>query len=454
MLKKNQLIEGLIEDAVFPNKGLLYFEGDPVYISGTFKGQAVKARVIKKKNKVWEARLLETLQEPDYFTAPGCRHFGLCGGCSTQHLPYEKQLALKHDQVTKLLKAAEITEYKDLGILGSPERFEYRNKMEFSFGDAVKDGPMTLGMHKKNSTYDVISVHGCKLVDPDFSAILEYTLDYCVRNKLNYYRKMSHIGYMRYLVIRKSKGFGEILVNIVTSSQKDFSFEELAKELTKLNLNGKITGVLHTVTDTLADAIKPDEVRLIHGSDQITEKILGLKFKISPFSFFQTNSQGAEILYKNALALIENLNDKTVFDLYCGTGTITQIMATRARKVFGIEIIEEAVEKAKENTALNQITNCEFIAGDVLTEVDQLKENPDIIVLDPPRDGIHPKAIQKIINFNAKELLYISCKPTALARDLPLFKAAGYRIDKLICVDMFPQTVHVETVCLMSRKDK
>ncbi|WP_069997677.1 23S rRNA (uracil(1939)-C(5))-methyltransferase RlmD [Cellulosilyticum sp. I15G10I2] len=451
MPKKNQILEGLIEDAVFPNKGIMLINNEPIYVTGTFKGQVVKARIIKKKNQKWEARLLEVLEHPDYLTDPCCSYFGACGGCSTQHLPYTMQLDLKHQQVTRLLKDAGITEYEDLGILASPEVTEYRNKMEFSFGDAVKDGPMTLGMHKKSSTYDIITVGGCKLVDPDFTTILEYTLDYCVKHHLDYYKKLIHTGFMRYLVIRKSKTFGKILINIVTSSQKDFSFTELAKELSALKLQGTVTGVLHTITDTLSDAVKPDSTSLVYGTDTITEKILGLEFKISPFSFFQTNTQGAEVLYKNALNLIQNMDNKVVFDLYCGTGTITQIMATRAKKVYGIEIVEEAVEKARENAAFNQLTNCEFIAGDVLTEVDKLNAAPDIIVLDPPRDGIHPKAIQKIINFNAKELLYISCKPTSLARDLPILKAAGYTIDKLMCVDMFPQTPHVETVVKLSR---
>ncbi len=451
MPKKNQILEGRIEDAIFPNKGIMIIDQEPIYVTGTFKGQVVKARIIKKKNQKWEARLLEVLEEPDYLVAPDCSYFGACGGCSTQHLPYDMQLSLKHQQVTRLLKEAAITEYEDLGILASPQITEYRNKMEFSFGDAIKEGPMTLGMHRKNSTYDILTVGGCKLVDPDFTAILEHTLDYCIKNNLDYYKKLSHIGFMRYLVIRKSKSFGNILINIVTSSQKDFSFTQLAEELAALKLQGTVAGVLHTLTDTLADAIKPDHTSLIYGTDTITEKILGLEFKISPFSFFQTNTQGAEVLYKNALDLIKNMDNKVVFDLYCGTGTITQIMATRAKKVYGIEIVAEAVEKAKENALFNGLTNCEFIVGDVLTEVDKLSDTPDIIVLDPPRDGIHPKAIHKIINFNAKELLYISCKPTSLARDLPILKAAGYTIDKLMCVDMFPQTPHVETVVKLSK---
>lgn len=451
MPKKKQVIEGIVDHSIFPNKGVVYIEDQPIYVTGAFKGQKVQARIFKRKKGSWEAQLLQVLENPEHFVEAPCTYFGICGGCSAQQLSYEDQIQLKHDQVKKLLTDAGITGYEDLGVIGSPEVYGYRNKMEFSFGDAEKDGPMTLGMHRKHSTYDVITVDGCQLVDPDFSKILTHVLEYCKANDLNYYKKLQHTGFMRYMVVRKSKTFGEILVNIVTSSQKDFKFTELANELANLELNGKVTGVIHTITDTLADAIKPDSVEVVYGTDTIRERILGLQFNISPFSFFQTNTLGAEVLYKNALDLIDDMDNKTVFDLYCGTGTITQIMATRAKKVYGIEIVVEAIEKAKENAAFNGLTNCEFIAGDVLVEVDQLTDRPDIIILDPPRDGIHPKAIQKIINFGAKELLYVSCKPTSLARDLPILEASGYHIDKMLCVDMFPQTPHVETVVKLTK---
>lgn len=451
MVKKNQVVQGTIEKTVFPNKGILFIDDQPIYVGGTFPGQEVSARTFKRKKGTWEARLVEVEKNPDYFVPAPCAYFGVCGGCSAQELDYERQIHIKHDQVMELLNHAGIQGFEDLGVLGSPEIFEYRNKMEFSFGDAEKDGPMTLGMHRKHSTYDVITVEGCKLVDSDYSQILTYVLDYCKKENLPYYKKLQHTGFLRFLVIRKSKTTGEILVNIVTSSQNDFSFTTLAQELAALPLKGKVSGVLHTITDTLADAIKPESILLLYGKDTIDEEILGLKFHISPFSFFQTNTKGAEVLYKNALNLIEDMDNKTVFDLYCGTGTITQIMATRAQKVYGIEIVEEAVEKAKENAAINELDNCTFIAGDVLVQVDQLKEKPDIIVLDPPRDGIHPKAIQKIIQFSAKELLYISCKPTSLSRDLPILEEAGYKVEKVLCVDMFPQTPHVETVVKLSK---
>lgn len=451
MMKRNQLVQGEIKETTFPNKGILYIDDQPIYVGNAFIGQKVCARLFKRKKGTWEARLIEVVENPNNFVTPECPYFGNCGGCSAQEVPYTMQVQMKHDQVMTLLHQAGITEFKDLGIVKSPEIYEYRNKMEFSFGDAEKDGPMTLGLHRKYSTYDVLTVDGCKLVDSDFSQILSRVLNYCREKGLPYYRKLQHEGFLRYLVIRKSKTTSEILVNLVTSSQQDFSFKELTTKLLELNLKGKITGILHTITDTLADAIKPEKLTLLYGKDRVSEQILGLTFQISPFSFFQTNTLGAEQLYKHALDLIPNLNHKIVFDLYCGTGTITQIMATKASKVYGIEIVEEAVDKARENAKLNGLTNCEFIVGDVLTEVDKLKEKPDIIVLDPPRDGIHPKAIQKIINFGAKEMVYISCKPTSLARDLPVFKEAGYTVQKVQCVDMFPQTPHVETVILMAR---
>lgn len=452
MPKKREIIEGKIEEVLFPNIGVMHLEENiPVHVKGAYKDQIARVMLTKKKKGIWQAQLLEELDNPNYFIESDCTYFRQCGGCTMRHIPYEIQLELKHKQVIDLIKGAQISNFEDLGIVPSPNLYDYRNKMEFSFGDAYKGGPMTLGMHRKNTTFDVLTVEGCKIASSDFSLLLRCVLDYCIENNLPYYKKLSHEGYMRYLVIRESKTTGDILVNIVTSTQMQHDFIPLAKRMQNLALGGNIKGVLHTHTDTLADAIKPETIKLIYGEDFITETILGLTFKISPFSFFQTNTLGAEILYKKALELIEEIDNKIVFDLYCGTGTITQIIATQAKKVYGIEIVEEAVVKAQENAALNGLSNCIFITGDVLTEVDKLTDKPDIIVLDPPREGIHPKAIQKIINFGANELVYISCKPTSLARDLPVFEESGYEAKKLICVDMFPHTVHVETVVLMSR---
>ena len=224
--------------------------------------------------------------------------------------------------------------------------------------------------------------------------------------------------------------------------------------LLALSLEGTLKGVLHTKNDSVADVVKNEGTEVLFGQDYFYEELLGLRFQISPFSFFQTNSLGAEVLYSTAREFIlgdnpDMLADKTVYDLYSGTGTIAQMLAPVCKKVVGVEIIEEAVEAAKENAALNHLDNCEFLAGDVLKVLDTIEERPDYIVLDPPRDGIHPKALEKIINYGVDHMIYISCKPTSLARDLEVLLARGYVVDKVQCVDMFPNTVHVETVVLM-----
>ena len=230
--------------------------------------------------------------------------------------------------------------------------------------------------------------------------------------------------------------------------------------LLKLPLHGKIVGILHMVNDSVADVVRSDETKLLYGRDYFYEEILGLRFRITAFSFFQTNSLGAEVLYSTAREFIGELSnqksgeakrDKVVFDLYSGTGTIAQLMAPAAKKVVGVEIVKEAVEAARENAKLNGLSNCEFIAGDVLKVLDELEERPDVIILDPPRDGVHPKALKKILAYGVEKIVYISCKPTSLARDLESFLEDGYEVERVVCCDQFPWTGNVETVCLLSK---
>ena len=225
----------------------------------------------------------------------------------------------------------------------------------------------------------------------------------------------------------------------------------IKSECDKGILNGSIGGILHTKNDSYADAVLNQGTTLLYGKDYITERLNGLDFKITPFSFFQTNSKGAEVLYNIAGGYLGDTEGKSVFDLYSGTGTIAQLLAPKSEKVYGVEIVEEAVEAAIENAKKNGLDNCEFIAGDVLKVVDTLGFNPDIIILDPPRDGIHPKALPKILEFGAKKIVYISCKPTSFVRDLKIMEAAGYRMEKCVGVDMFPNTVNCEAVVMLSR---
>ena len=324
--------------------------------------------------------------------------------------------------------------------------------MEFTFGDEEKDGPLALGMHKKNSFYDIVTLEDCRIVDPDFNVLLQAILKYFKEKGETYFHKIRHEGFLRHLVMRRSVKTGDILINLVTTTQSRLDESEFVNMILSQKIDGKVVGILHTLNDNLADVVQSDETKTLYGQDYFYEYLYNMRFKISPFSFFQTNTLGAEVLYDQVREYVGETKDKLVYDLYTGTGTIAQMLAPVASKVVGVEIVEEAVEAAKKNAVDNHLDNCEFIAGDVLKVVDNLTQKPDILVLDPPRDGIHPKALRKIINFNVDEMVYVSCKPTSLMRDLLVFREAGYEVKRCCLVDMFPGTVHVETVVLLSHK--
>lgn len=556
-MKKKQICEGFVEYVDFPNKAVVTTkETDAdgkekeykVVVKGALPGQTVKFVVTKARRDKCLGRLKEVIKPSELETAqPMCPKFGTCGGCNYQSLPYETQLDIKKNQVIKLIDGAydELTAIKaqqteentakplDVkkdyiydGIFASPNVLGYRNKMEFSFGDEYKGGPLALGLHRKGSVHDVVNATDCAIIHEDYSKVMSLVCSFFAEREIPHYNKNTHTGVLRHLLVRRSETTGEMIVALVTSSQgvvgekenvlseaevagekavsensgegtdvkktleenasiknkitkaedKDISGENaaieykithkqirdmidiLAEKLKKTELKGSITGFIHIINDGLGDVVKSDETRIIFGKDWFMEEVLGLKFKVSTFSFFQTNTKGAEVLYSKARNYILgdesgaiDFRDKTVFDLYSGTGTIAQIIAPVAKKVIGVEIVEEAVKAARENAALNNLDNCEFIAGDVLKVIDEIEEKPDFIILDPPRDGIHPKALTKIIDYGVDRIVYISCKPTSLARDLVVFEQNGYHMERMCNVDMFPETVHVETVTLLQK---
>lgn len=474
-MKKGGQYEGIIEKVEFPNKGIMWIEEpaaedgqetvrEKVIIKNGIPGQKLSIVITKRRKGKNEGLVLEVLEKSPLETVKEpCCHFGVCGGCLYQSIPYEEQLKIKETQVKGLLDSVvEDGTYEFQGIKASPVSDRYRNKMEFSFGDEYKDGPLCLGMHKRGSFYDVVNVHGCKIVHEDFSRVLISTKEYFEALGVKFYKKLSHIGYLRHLLVRRAVKTGEILIDLVTTTQtEDFPEGMTENELLSgwkericaLPLEGKLAGVLHTKNDSLADVVQNDGTEMLYGQDYFYEELLGLSFRISPFSFFQTNSLGAEVLYETARGYIGETKDKVVFDLYSGTGTIAQIAAPVAKKVVGVEIVEEAVEAAKENAKLNRLENCEFIAGDVLKVIDEIEDKPDLIILDPPRDGVHPKALGKIIEFGVDRIVYVSCKPTSLVRDLVVLQERGYKVEKVCCVDMFPSTSGIETVALLSREN-
>lgn len=500
-MKKGQIIEGVSERFDFPNKGIVTCEEGVCIVKNALPGQKVRVSVNKARNGRYEGRLLEVLAPSPLEKEPPCPHFGSCGGCTYLSFPYEESLAVKEGQVRRLLEPVLASQERVCcfeTIKGSPVVFGYRNKMEFTFGDEVKDGPLALGMHKRGSFYDIVSVTDCRIVDGDYRRILCCVRDYFdeLRGRgipIAFYHRLRHTGYLRHLVVRRAAKTGEILVALVTTTQwpgrememsgaigleneEDKTpgqeaerkiLDGLKERLLALPIEGEIVGILHVKNDSLADVVLSDETEILYGRDFFYEELLGLKFRVSLFSFFQTNSLGAELLYRTAREYISDYmlpvgeertakkggsgRGKVVYDLYSGTGTIAQMLAPVAGKVIGVELVEEAVLAARENAALNGLHNCEFIAGDVLKVLDEIAERPDVIVLDPPRDGVHPKALQKIVAYGVEHILYISCKASSLARDLAVFIERGYEAVRCVPIDQFPWTTGVETVVLMSK---
>jgi 23S rRNA (uracil-5-)-methyltransferase RumA len=453
-MKKGAILEVEINEIKFPNTGMGEAGGRKIAIKGGLPGQRLKVQIFRK-GKVSKAQILEVLTPSPHEIASKCPVFGLCGGCAFQNIPYDYEVELKTAMVKRVLETV-------LGPLNLARAFlptiaavsdeGYRNKMEYSFGDDGEGGNLTLGMRKRGSFYEAVGAQCCLLAHRDFGRILAFTLDYFATKGETFHHRRKRTGTLRHLVVRRGIGEGEILVNLVTAGENDYG--DYAAKLREITLEGKIAGIINTVNNSLADAVVAEEVKILCGTDFYYEELrdLSLRFKVSAFSFFQTNTAMAEVLYKSIADFAGDAAGKTIFDLYCGTGTIGIYLSKFAKKVVGIEIVEEAVVAAKENAALNAAANCEFIGGDVRKMVKELKDEPDIIILDPPREGVGPRAMPDILAFNAPCIVYVSCKATSMVDDLAAFIAAGYSVEKIRCIDMFPRTANVEVVCSLTKQ--
>jgi 23S rRNA (uracil-5-)-methyltransferase RumA len=474
-LKKNDVLEVLIEDIKFPNIATVKVEDRVLEVKGALPGQRLLVRVVKK-GKVNKGQVIEVLEPAPQEVLPDCQLFGLCGGCAFQNIPYEYEIKLKTDMVKQILNDSNTDhniEEKFLPTIAAPATSRYRNKMEYSFGDDGKcddnnrKSNLTLGMRKKGSYYEAVDATNCLLPHEDFGKIAAATLAYFKNHpapsghpskegnfSAAFYHRKRGTGTLRHLVIRHGVGTNEILVNLVTIGGDNY--DDYAKMILNVPIENKIVSIINTVNNSVADAIIPEEVKILYGQDFIHERLVGgMYYKIPAFSFFQTNPVLTEVLYATIADFAGDLTHKTVFDLYCGAGTIGLYLAKSnpTAKILGIEIVDEAIKSAEENAALNDIGKgrAEFITGDVKKVVREITCKPDIIILDPPREGISPKAIPDILAFNAQKIIYVSCKPTSLTKNLPAFLEGGYKITKIICIDMFPRTANIETIVLLTK---
>ena len=450
-LKKGDVIEVFVEEQRFPKEGVARYEGKRMKIDQALLGQTLQVRVQKCNDRRMLVRNIAVVKPADYEIEPACSFSDFCGGCTFPTVPYEMQVKMKEKEVLDQLEKNGVFVEEFLGMEGCSRIFGYRNKMEYTFGDQEKGGEPALGMHRKGRFMDIVTVEDCVIAPPDFNKIVERALDLFRSRGIPHYHKNNKTGFQRNLIVRWGEKRGELLVNLVTTSERELDRDAFVKALLDLETEHEIVGITWTINDGIAYFVYCDELHVLWGRGYYMEELLGLQFKVSPFSFFQTNTEAAERLYAGAMEFIDALEGKTVFDLYCGTGTITQIMARKAKLVVGIEIVAEAVEAARENAALNGLDNCKFLAGDVFEMLDQVEEKPDLIVLDPPRAGILPKALRKILDYQVGQIVYISCNPLTMAQNLAVMQEEGYRVKKIKAYDNFPWTKHVECVVLMSR---
>lgn len=450
-MQKGEIIEVLIEEQRFPKEGIAHYDGRRMKVDDALKGQTVNVKVLKANDKKIKVKNMGVVKRAEYEVLPKCSFSDFCGGCTFPTIPYDMQVKMKEEHVLELLRENGIDEDKYLGIEACERVTEYRNKMEYTFGDCEKGGRPELGMHKKNRYMDIITVSDCLIADTDFNVITAAVLDFFSEAGIPHYHKKEKTGFQRNLIIRKGEKNSQLLINLVTTTQYTLDDKKFVDTILGLKLKNKVVGIVHTYNDNIADFVYCESIRTLWGQDYYIEELCGLSFKVTPFSFFQTNTEAAERLYKYAVNLIEDIKGKTVFDLYCGTGTISQIMAPSAKKVVGIEIVEEAVEAARKNAEINGLNNCEFIAGDVFEALDRVEEKPEVIVLDPPRAGILPKALRKILDYRVDTMVYVSCNPLTMAQNLAVMQEEGYEIKSIKAFDNFPGTKHTESVALLSR---
>lgn len=460
-VKKGEIITVEIESAAFEGKGLGHLDNQAVFIRNTAPGDIVKARVIKKKKKFLEAKLLEVEKAGPVRVEPRCQHAYICGGCTWQHIPYDEQLVIKRQHVEDHLhRIGGLPNLNPPACLPSEKAFYYRNKMEYSFGnrrwlteeeirnkDEIRDKDTAVGLHVPGRYDRILNLHECHLQDPVSFQIMDAVRTYSLNHDIPAYDVQAHTGYFRNVVVRTSDHYDDLMVNIVTYTDDN----EIMQDVTGMLLEKfpSITTVINNINDTRSPTAVGRYEKVYHGPGYIRDKIGPFSFNIHANAFFQTNTRQAERLYDTAIRFADIQPDDHVYDLYCGVGTLTLYASQYATSVVGIEVNEVAIENARKNAAENGIDNCEFLTGDMkdlfTTETIEKHGQPDIIITDPPRSGMHPDVVQQLLDLKSKKIVYVSCNSSTLARDLKELNGL-YEVTDVQPVDMFPQTYHIETV--------
>ncbi len=460
-IKKGQSLELDIESLAFGGKGVAKVDGLAIFVERVVPGQRVLARIVKKKKSFAEAYPLEVLKRAPNEIEAKCEAFGVCGGCRLQNLEYEDQLKEKTRQVSDLIqRVGGFSDFEVPTALSSPSAFHYRNKMEFTFTPNPwrnhpddEDEPLGLGQHIPGRFDKIVHLNTCYLQKPVMNDIMNFVFAFAEEHGWEAYNNRTHEGWARNLVLRYGEHTDQIMVNLVTKTYEKEHMKVFKKAI--MSAFPQITTLINSITTRLSDVAIGEREVFLHGPGVIRDRLGESEFEISASSFFQTNTRQAEVLYDEALKGADLKGGEIVYDLYCGTGTIALFMAQKAKKVYGFELIRSAVKNARKNAKEQGVENVEFIEGDlkdVLSQTTAKIEAADVIVVDPPRAGLHQNVVDDVLKVGPKRLVYVSCNPSTLARDLKLFCATDYKLLSVQPVDMFPHTSHIETVAQLIKK--
>jgi 23S rRNA (uracil1939-C5)-methyltransferase len=444
---ENKLVDLEVTDLAFNGKAVAHLDGKVVFLNGGLPGETVRAEITRSKPRYSEGIVRQILQSSNLRITPICAHFGQCGGCTWQDLAYRHQLEFKKKQVIDCLeRIGGFDGIKVHDVVGSVEVFNYRNKMEFSF-HVTDDGGFTVGLHSRGRFDDIFDLDNCFLQSDISNQIVHWMREFVKRERIPVYDVRNHTGFMRFLMIRQPKRTGQLMINVVTNYGEIPSREKLVRELTAAF--PQVTTVVHNQNGQKSNVAVGEIEIVLFGSGFIEEGMFDCTFRISANSFFQTNSIQTETLYRSAFDLLNPEQKDCVLDLYAGTGSIGILISRYVGQVVGVELVADAVKAARENAAVNNVNNITFHEGDVkdyLKSRDASESEFDTVIVDPPRAGLHPKALTRVVKLAPKKILYISCNPATFARDAKELVNHGYHLPEIIPVDMFPHTMHIELV--------
>ena len=447
-MKRNDILTLTIDRLSPDGYGISEAEGRAIKVPGAIPGDEVSVRVTSVKRHTALVQLEKILSGEVKRRDPFCPHFGICGGCRWQDIPYPVQCRLKEEMVRSALAGVPgIGPVEEIPFTPSPDEFYYRNKMEFSFDSPPGSGLTMLGLHEAGKFDRVFDVHTCRLQSELSNKAIEVVRSFAEERKLSVYGLKTHAGLLRYLVIRDGKYTGEVMVNLVTSGEEFAQSEEFAERIT--GAFPEASSLLLSINRSPGSTAAGQERRTLRGAETISERIGKFTFSISPDAFFQTNTLQAENLYDAIREFSGLTGAENLLDLYCGTGTIGIYLAGRVKTVTGVEISKDAVRDAQTNAEINGAKNCTFIAGAAEDVLDEQGEDFEVVVCDPPRAGIHPRALHSLVRMRIPRMVYVSCNIKALPGELEMLGLAGYRLKNIRAFDMSPHTPHVETVVLL-----